>query len=313
MVNAPGKHYRKGLSLIEITQMFPDDEKAEQWFIANRWPDGVTCPKCESDNVQERASRKPQRFRCRACRKDFSTKTGTLMQGSNLGYQTWAIALFLMTTGLKGTSSMKLHRDLKITQKSAWHLAHRIRETWKDETGNPFSGPAEIDEAYFGGREANKHKHKKLNAGRGVVGKTAVVGVRDRDTNDVRAAVVPDTKAATLQGFAKKTIDKDATMYSDDAAAYENFDHVARHESVRHSIGEYVRGMAHVNGMESFWAMMKRGFHGVYHRMSPKHLQRYVAEFSGRHNDRELDTIVQMNRFALRMEGKRLRYQDLIR
>ncbi len=312
MANAPGKNHRKGLSLIEITRMFPDDRTAEQWFIGNRWPDGVTCPQCESDNVQARPTRKPQPFRCRDCRKDFSTKTGTLMQGSNLGFQTWAIALFLLHTGLKGTASMKLHRDLKITQKSAWHLAHRIRETWKDETAPPFRGPIEIDEAYFGGIEGNKHQDKKLNAGRGTVGKTAVVGVKDRKTNEVRAAVIPDTTAETLQGFAKENVRKGGTMYSDDATAYTDFDHVANHESVKHSVGEYVRKQAHVNGMESFWSMAKRGFHGTYHRWSPKHLHRYIAEFAGRHNDREEDTIVQMNRSAARMDGRRLRYEDLI-
>ena len=119
------------MTLNQLIKRFPTDEAAEQWFIATRWPDGVRCPKCGSDNIQERKTRKPQPYRCRACRKDFSVKTGTLMQGSNLGFQTWALAFYLMTTGLKGTASMKLHRDLGITQKSAWHLAHRIRETWR--------------------------------------------------------------------------------------------------------------------------------------------------------------------------------------
>ena len=114
---APGKHYRTGLTLIELTRMFPDDAVAERWFVETRWPEGVHCPCCGSLNVQERKTRKPQPYRCRDCRKDFSVKLGTLMEGSKLGFQIWAMAIYLMMTGLKGTSSMKLHRDLGITQK----------------------------------------------------------------------------------------------------------------------------------------------------------------------------------------------------
>ena len=170
----------------------------------------------------------------------------------------------------------------------------------------------EVDETYFGGKEGNKHPDKKLNAGRGTVGKTAVVGTKNRKTNEVHAAVIPDTTAETLQGFAKQHVEKGGTLYSDDAGAYENFDHVATHESVRHSVGEYVRKQAHVNGIESFWAMLKRGYTGTFHRLSPKHLQRYVNEFAGRHNVRDRDTIEQMCLLARGLVGKRLRYRDLI-
>lgn len=190
--NAPGKHYRKGMTLTQVFDKFPDDATAEQWFIDTRWPDGIRCPKCGSDNIQERKSRKPQPYRCRDCRKDFSVKTGTLMQGSNLGFRVWALAFYLMSTGIKGTSSMKLHRDLGITQKTAWHLAHRIRETWAGNTPS-FSGPVEADETYMGGKNANKHQHKKIPNANGTVGKTAVIGTKDRNTNAVKAAVIENT------------------------------------------------------------------------------------------------------------------------
>ncbi len=306
---APGQHYRKGLSIIEITDMFPDNAAAERWFVETRWPDGVRCPRCDSDNVQERSTRKPQPYRCRACRKDFSVKVGTLMQGSKLGLRTWALAYYLLATNIKGISSMKLRRDLGVTQKTAWHLSMRIRETWDDDTGR-FAGPVEVDEAYFGGKERNKHESKKLRAGRGPVGKMAVVGAKDRATGKVSAAVVERTDGPTLRGFVADRTTRDAKVYTDEHAAYRG---LPNHESVTHSVGEYVRDQAHTNGVESFWSLLKRGYYGTYHRMSAKHLGRYVNEFAGRHNQRPKDTIAQMRSMVRGMSGKRLRYKDLIR
>ena len=306
---APGKHYRAGLSLVEVMRMFPDDATAEQWFIEQRWPDGANCPHCGSLSVQSGVAHKTMSHRCRDCRKWFSVKTGTVMQSSKLGLQVWALATYLLNTGLKGVSSMKLHRDLNITQKTAWHLAHRIRETWAKKN-TPMFGPIEVDETFVGGKEKNKHANKKLKAGRGGVGKAIVVGAKDRATNRVSAAVVGNTDAKTLQGFVGDHAAEGATVYTDDHGGYHGMPF--EYETVKHSVSEYVNGMAHTNGIESFWSLLKRGYHGTYHHMSVKHLGRYVGEFSGRHNDRPSDTIDQMTAMVRGMAGKRLLYKDLV-
>ena len=162
----------------------------------------------------------------------------------------------------------------------------------------------------MGGRESNKHSRKKLRVGRGTAGKAAVVGAKDRKTNKVRAKVVKNTDAKTLQKFVMDTAAEGARVYTDNALAYRGMPF--EHASVNHSIGEFVRDQAHTNGIESFWSMLKRAHKGVYHKISPKHLQRYVNEFAGRHGLRDRDTIDQMEAVVRRMVGERLRYCDLI-
>ena len=312
---APGKSHRNAISLVEIMRMFPDDATAQAWFVEQRWPDGPYCPACGSVNVQTGAKHAmPFRCRERQCRKRFSVKIGTVMEGSNLGYRTWAVAIYLHLTSLKGVSSMKLHNDLNISQKSAWHLAHRLRQAFGRD-GALFSGPVEADETYMGGERRNMSKAKRaaMNKSRGPVGKTAVVGAKDRASNAVRARVVQRTDAPHVAGFVAEHARIGARVHTDEAAVYRVLKPCYAHQSVNHSAGEYVnfKTGAGTQGIESFWSMLKRGHQGIYHKMSPKHLHRYVAEFAGRHNIREADTADQMAGLVAGMAGKRLRYSDL--
>lgn len=287
---APGKHYRNGITIAELFKRFPDDKAAEEWFINTRWPDGVRCPHCDSDNVKGGSAHLTMTFRCNSCKKHFSAETDTVMHGSKIGYQKWVIALYLVTTSLKGVSSMKLHRDLGVTQKTAWHMLSRIRKSY-NEVNDLFEGEVEVDQAHFGGIEFNKHEHKKLNAGRGAVGKTTVAGMKNRDTNLIKVQVVESEDKPTLQGFVTTNTTPDTTIYTDESRAYSGLPRT--HQTVAHKVGDWVREQAHTNGLESFWAMMKRGYMGTYHHVSPKHLHRYINEFSGRHNDRPNDTAEQ--------------------
>ncbi len=308
---APGRSHREGISIIELSDMFPDEASAREWFESRVWPEGRYCPRCGSVKTHE-ASHAKSPYRCTDCRSYFSVKTGTALEASKVALRKWVFAIYLETTSLKGVSSMKLHRDIHVTQRTAWFMLHRLREAFamSGAAAEPFAGPIEIDETFFGGREANKHSHKKQRLGRGGVGKAVIAGAKDRATNEVRAEVVEGTDAKTLQKFVAETAAAGATVYTDDAKAYKGmpFDH----ESVRHSVGEYVSGMAHTNGIESFWATLKRAHKGVYHKISEKHLNRYVRQFSGKHNARDADTIRQMQDIVAQMVGKRLMYRDLV-
>ncbi len=241
---------REGMSLAQFLDEFaPDEATAEAWFVERRWPDGVQCAHCDSARVAERASRRPMPYWCRDCRRYFSVKTNSVMHRSPLGCRIWAAAIYLMLTSLKGVASTKLARDLGITQKSAWHLGHRIRAAFAVGDDRLLMGPVEIDETYIGGKAKNQHASQR-DGKRGVDGKWPVVGIRDRATGHVHAEAVDDTKKDEVQGYLEENVLKVAPVYSDQLATYDDLPQP--HEAVQHGLGEYVRGRPRPNVVGTF-------------------------------------------------------------
>ncbi len=317
---APGKAFRKGLTIFDLMEMFPTEEAAREWFEARIWPEGRTCPYCGSVRTIEcrKEASHPLPYRCHDCQQYFSVKTGTLMERSPLPLRKWVLAIYLHMTSLKGVSSMKLHRDIGVTQKTAWFMLQRIREVFKrDDDEPPMGGPNEVDETCVGGIRANRsNAGRKAATGRGTADMTAVVGMRDRDSKQVRAQVVQSTSAIDLIPFVEGHAARGSTVCTDDHGAcgrLPNMIDAFRHETVNHSADEFVReGDIHTNGIESFWSMLKRAHKGGCHKFSKKHLHRHINEFAGRHNMREGDTMEQLERVVALMVGKRLTCKALI-
>ena len=301
--SSPGKPAGH-LSLEELFVMFPDNKTAMEWFEGNMWPDGRECPRCGYKYTCV-AKHPEMPYFCSECKKYFSVKIGTIMESSKISYRKWAVATYLIATHPKGVSSVQLGKDLGTSQSAAWFLMHRLRESWHTISGpDLMSGPVEVDEVYLGGREKNKHADKK-----GKRGKTAVVGIKDRKTGTIRATPVPETTAARLTEFVESNIAKGAKVFTDENRAYCALEN---HETVNHGDGECVRGEVHVNGMESFWALVRRGYNGTFHHIEPKHLHRYVNEFAGRLGMRALDVVSKMCAIVRNLAGKRLTYRQLV-
>ncbi len=301
---------RKETTLFEAMQLFSDEKRAEDWMMKQRWGSGVRCPRCSSSEVSVRKSRKPMPFHCRKCRRYFSVRTGTVLERSKVPLRKWAIAMFMMSNHPKGVSSLQLHRDLDITQSTAWFLAHRIRKMMSTQNRSVRrAGPVEVDETYIGGKFRNRALHKRYYKGRGAVDKFPVVGMHDSATNEVTALAVDDTSKPELQRFVLDRTSITTVVYTDEHRSYAGM--LRLHQTIKHSARKYVDGSVTTNRIESFWALMKRAYKGTYHYWSRKHLQRYVDEFVARHNLRRADPLSQMTTMLRASEGARLTYETL--
>lgn len=308
------KQQVKTLSIMEVMELFPTEERAVEWLETIRWGEEPVCPHCGSVEDISTPKSKPFTYWCKSCRHNFTVKTGSLMHSSKIPLRHWAVAIYYVLTHRKGVSAMTLSKELDVTYKTAWFMLHRIREGCGDDGAFMLTEVVEADETYLGGKEANKHASKQQHAGRGTVGKQAVMGMKQRGGN-VKAFPVNRVDKETLHSAIHRNVEVGSMVYTDDHRGYAGLGGLFYgHQTVKHSVKEFVNGMAHTNGIESVWALLKRGYHGTYHNWSVKHCHRYVNEFTFRLNQGSchIDTIDRMESLFKAMAGKRLRYQDLI-
>jgi len=312
-------------SLQEAILYFANPANCREYLVARRWPDGVICPRCGSKNVL--FLEKYNRWHCREKHDapQFTLKTQTIFEDSPIGLDKWLTAMWMIVNCKNGVSSWEIHRTLKVTQKSAWFMLHRLRLGLKENYGHgpltKIGGPeneVEVDETFIGGRKQNMHKDKKVRyeAKGGASGKAVVQGILDRTVRQVRAKVMPDVKRETLQAEILKQVKYGTKVYTDDAVAYEQgmqwrfvHDFVNKTET-------YVKGRVHVNGVENFWSLLKRGLNGTYVAVEPFHLERYVDEQVFRYNNRAtkdnpLNDADRFDAAVRQIVGKRITYAEL--
>ena len=297
-------------SLFELMVAFPDEQSCIDHLRAIRWRDGAFCPHCGSNRIYHFSDHKT--FKCGDCRARFSIKVGTVFEDTKLPLRKWFMAVWIITNHPKGIASTTLAKDLKITQKSAWFVLHRLRYAARTNSFNaPLSGNIETDTTFVGGKERNKHANKRIPGSQGGANKAVVIGAIERE-GELRTAHIEDTKAKTVHGFVKANVANGSALMTDEDSSFLGLDGEYNVYSVNHSKGEYVRHFIfHTNGIESVWALLKRQIFGIHHWVSDKHLNRYVSEMTWRFNRRDMNVTDRMNDIFACAEG-RLTYKALV-
>jgi transposase-like protein len=302
-------------TLLEAIKHFADPNVAHETMVSLRWPDGVHCPTCGRADVRFISTRRMWECKEKHPRRQFSSKVGTIFEDSPLGLDKWFAAIWMVANCKNGISSYEMARDLGITQKSAWFMDHRIRLAMKAGSILKMEGECEADESFIGGLAKNMHEKRKKHIGTGGTGKTAVLGIlrrkNDKSKSKVRAKVIPNTKAETLQPEIRSTVEAGSRLYTDAWVSYRGLAPDYEHQVIDHAV-EYVRDAVHTNGIENFWSLLKRTIKGTYVSVEPFHLGRYLDEQSFRFNEREDNDLGRFKSVLSSVSGRRLTYKELI-
>ncbi len=303
---------RTPVDLLDAIRYFADPDICRQFLVEARWPNGVTCPRKGCGSMQAWfINARGGIWRCKGCGKQFSVKVGTIFEDSPLGLDKWLPAVWLLTAATKGVSSHRLAHALSITQKTAWFMEHRIRLALRNGNGfdKPMTGEIEADTTGIGGKEKNKHAHKRLHRGTGNAGKAIVFGLLARH-GEVRAKSVPNEQADTLQPVIRQNVATGEVLYTDQAAGFRGLQRDYAHDVINHA-EEFVRGRVHTNGIENFWSNFKRRIYGTHHFVMPWHLDRYLDDATFRFNTRKESDGARFAEACARTDGRRLTWKQL--